>query len=138
MTLSSDEVNDTSALQLYCSGENDAPYFERETGMIVLLLCAHLSLTFLGVQNMATIYLNFRGVDMSSFESRIFGGRSMRRVDCDVTVSFGHRRGVLVFSCTVNGKEIGKTDVIFDSQGTADASGSCADSSMASPSCASQ
>ncbi|EMF08039.1 actin-like ATPase domain-containing protein [Sphaerulina musiva SO2202] len=120
--LSSDKVNDSYLLKLYCSGENDAPYFERETG----------------VQNMATIYLNFRGVDMSSFESRIFGGRSMRRVYCDITVSFGHRRGVLVFSCTVNGKEIGKTDVIFDGQGTADASGSCTDSSMASPSCASQ
>lgn len=133
-----DEPNDSYSLELYCSGEDDAPYFERETGMIVLLLCAHLSLTVLGVQNMATIYLNFTGVNMRSFESRMFGGRSMRRVYCDITVSFGHRRGVLVFSCTVNGKEIGKTDVIFDGQGTADASGSCTDSSMASPSCASQ
>lgn len=133
-----DQRNSSQRLELYCSDQDDAPYFERETGMLVLLPCAHLSLTFLGVQNMATIYLNFTGVNMRSFESRMFGGRSMRRVYCDITVSFGHRRGVLVFSCTVNGKEIGKTDVVFDGQGTADASGSCTDSSMASPSCASQ
>lgn len=133
-----DQRNSSQRLELYCSDQDDAPYFERETGMLALLPCAHLSLTFLGVQNMATIYLDFAGVDMSSFEFRMFGGRSMRRVHCDVTVSFGHRRGVLVFSCTVNGKEIGKTDVIFDAQGHADASESCTDSSMASPSCASQ
>lgn len=77
-------------------------------------------LTILGVLKLATIRLNYASIDLTRFASKMINGRRMRRLSAQVTVQFGHRRGVLVFTATVNGVEVGSTEVTFDGQSTTD------------------
>ncbi|GIZ38121.1 hypothetical protein CKM354_000154400 [Cercospora kikuchii] len=55
-----------------------------------------------GVFKLASIRLNFDGVSSK------------------VIVQFGHRRGVLMFTCYAGGQEIGNAEITFDGQSTTD------------------
>ncbi|KAM3421123.1 hypothetical protein BST61_g1536 [Cercospora zeina] len=103
-TVYEDNRSTPSTLSLYCSSEDDAPHYRRDAG----------------VRNLAMVSLDFSKVDMRQFSVRTVRGRRLRHILCDVVVHFGHRRGVLVFTCTSGGKEIGTTSVTFDGESTSD------------------
>ncbi|EGP82386.1 uncharacterized protein MYCGRDRAFT_97567 [Zymoseptoria tritici IPO323] len=96
------------------------------------------------VHKLASISLNYGIVDLTCFESKVANGRRMRRICAEVAVHFGHRRGVLVFTAVVNGKEIGATEVNFNGQSTTDVTESMSNMDIGSnagaltPSCAQQ
>lgn len=129
-------------LDLYCSSEDDAPYYLRNYGMLSLSLVIGLVLTVLGMHKLASISLNYRIVDLTCFESKVANGRRMRRICAKVAVYFGYCRSVLVFTAVVNGKEIGATKVNFNRQSTTDVTESISNidigsnASALTPSCA--
>lgn len=131
-------------LDLYCSSEDDAPHYLRNYGMLSLSLVTGPVLTVSGVHKLASISLNYGIVDLTCFESKVANGRRMRRICAEVAVHFGHRRGVLVFTAVVNGKEIGATEVNFNGQSTTDVTESMSNMDIGSnagaltPSCAQQ
>lgn len=78
-------------------------------------------LTFAGVRKLATITLDFSEVADRHFQYKTYNGRAMRRISYVVSVHFGHRRGILVFTASVRGVEIGATEVTFDGSGHTEA-----------------
>lgn len=57
---------------------------------------------------------------MRAFPSKIKQRQRVYQATCKVIVQFGHRRGVLVFTCYVGTKVIGNAEITFDGQSTAD------------------
>ncbi|KAI5364531.1 Putative Heat shock protein 70 family [Septoria linicola] len=111
-----------AATDLYCCMNDDAPMFMRSGGVFKL----------------ATIQLDFSGIDRNAFKRKTFSGRRMRQISCKVNVRFGHRRGVLVFTASVGSKEIGTTEVTFDGQSTADVADGMVGEAGGAPGCAAQ
>lgn len=103
-TMFEDSAATSHSVQVLTSDVDDAPYNVRDTD----------------VRKLVKMKLDFSGVDMSQFESRIVDGRIMRRVSMQYIIEFGHRRGVLIFKCLVGGAEIGTTTVTFDGQSSRD------------------
>lgn len=95
-------------------------------------------ITFLGVTKLAKISLDFSDVDLNVFESRMVKGKHLRQVDCKVVVSFGHRRGVLIFKCTAQGKDIGQATITFDGQDQSEIEGGLGVDGAHTPGCAMQ
>ncbi|CAK1359214.1 unnamed protein product [Cercospora beticola] len=94
-----------STVDLYCSGAEEEPRHRSHASIIKL----------------ATINLDFSNVDMRNHAYKMVNRRRMCRISCTIRIFFGHRRGVLVFTCIVDGKEIGTTEVNFDGNSNVDA-----------------
>lgn len=81
--------------------------------------------------------MDFRGVDLTSHESKWTDGCLLRQVDAEFHIHFGARRGVLEFSATVGDQQVGNTSVTFDGQDGAGAAAGPGNNSY-TPSCATQ
>ncbi|KAF7196935.1 Heat shock 70 kDa protein 12B [Pseudocercospora fuligena] len=107
---------------IYCSADDEAPLFVDDYG----------------VQKLATISQDFSAADLTAFQPKLINGSWARRVKCEYTINFGHRRGVLCFSCRINGQEIGNTTIKFDGQNNQDMGNGVAAGGGYSPPCAMQ
>lgn len=96
-----------SRVRLYsCSLEN-APDYRHDEG--TLFLSSHwlymallITILLVGVVHVGNIWYNLMGLDFSKFESRIIDEELTYKVEFNVEVIMGHRRGTLQFQVTSN------------------------------------
>lgn len=105
--LTHEVVHDTLAIDrhnatVYCADEDEAPRTTYANGS-----------TKLGI-----ISLDFRGVDLTTSPGKVINGRYVRKVSTTYVVTFGDRAGVLCFTASVNGVEVGNTTMTFDGHGS--------------------
>ncbi|KXT08547.1 hypothetical protein AC579_10244 [Pseudocercospora musae] len=91
-----------------------------------------------GVRKLVTFDSDFSNVNLANYPRRTVKGKTLCLVDCDYVVHFGHRKGVLCFSCLVAGKEIGNTTVTFENQSEQDRADGPGGLGGASPPCVMQ
>lgn len=87
--------------KLYCSEADEAPRTSY-----------HPACTELG-----EISLDFRGLNLSAYPVKTIRGRSVRDVPVTFVVDFGDRGGILQFSASVRGSEVGNTSFTFNGPG---------------------
>ena len=69
---------------------------------------------FGGCSKVATCKLDFSGVDLTRFTRKPVGGRAVHQVDMEYRIHFGARQGLLIFSASAGGIELGNTSLSFD------------------------
>ncbi|KXT06267.1 hypothetical protein AC578_9157 [Pseudocercospora eumusae] len=74
-----------------------------------------------GVKKLAEIRVTFDELDLSQEPTKIVNGTVLNEIQTDYSINFGHRRGVLDFTCSFKGHKIGNTAVRFDGQSYQDA-----------------
>ncbi|EME80247.1 uncharacterized protein MYCFIDRAFT_189860 [Pseudocercospora fijiensis CIRAD86] len=74
-----------------------------------------------GVYKLADVRVAFEELDLSQEPTRIVNGVVLNQIETDYSIHFGHRRGVLDFTCSSKGRKIGDTTVLFDGQNFQDA-----------------
>ncbi|KAF7188334.1 Heat shock 70 kDa protein 12B [Pseudocercospora fuligena] len=74
-----------------------------------------------GVKKLAEIRVAFDELDLSQEPTKIVNGTVLNQIETDYSINFGHRRGVLEFTCSSKGHKIGDTTVRFDGQSFQDA-----------------
>lgn len=75
-----------------------------------------------GVRKLVALDVDLTSFDLSQCERKQVMGRTYVRVDYELRVYFGSKRGVLNFLCVYNGKEAGRVSVTFDGQNSNGAS----------------
>lgn len=76
-----------------------------------------------GCSKLATFKLDFTGVDLSQFEKRVIQGETIHRAEIQYRVHFGDRQGLLKFSASIGGVELGNTSVSFEGEEAIDSTG---------------
>ena len=118
--------NDPANVEIFACDSDEAPNHQDDNGKPQLNqsnIRAALTDKPAGVYKVAEIRQDFSNADFRGQQSRVVQGRLLRNVNCEYTINFGHRRGVLVFSCSCNGRDIGNTAVQFDGQNPLSAGG---------------
>ncbi len=64
--------------------------------------------------------VDLNGLDLSLFEQKEKDGRQLCKLDMELQVQFGSRRGVLSFASMIKGKEAGSVSVSFDGENSTD------------------
>ena len=64
--------------------------------------------------------VDLTGLDLDKFEQKEKDGHRMCRLDMELQVQFGPRRGVLCFLSVIKGKEAGPVSVSFDGENSTD------------------
>ncbi|EME86907.1 uncharacterized protein MYCFIDRAFT_172600 [Pseudocercospora fijiensis CIRAD86] len=130
------DQNTKIAFSVYRTISEESKYGKHETDVYVSDLDeAPDRVRDKGARVLVTFTSDFSKVDLSQYPSRKVKGRTLRRIDCEYIVHFGHRKGVLCFSCLVNGQEIGNTTVTFENQTEKDVMDGPGGSGGASPPC---
>lgn len=75
-----------------------------------------------GVRKLVTFEVDLARFDLSQCERKFLNGSMHVKVDYELRVCFGSKRGVLNFLCVYNGKDIGSVAVTFDGQQAPDGS----------------
>ena len=66
------------------------------------------------MKKLATVEVDIKGLDLGQFQQKEHNGQMMVKLDMELEVHFGSRRGVLCFIVVVAGKEAGSVSVSFD------------------------
>jgi hypothetical protein len=69
-----------------------------------------------GVRTLASLEIDLTTFDLSKCERRLIDGRNKIRIDYELKIYFGSKKGVLHFLCMHAGQEAGRTSVTFDGQ----------------------
>jgi hypothetical protein len=69
-----------------------------------------------GVRKLVTFGVEFSASDLAQCERREINGYTHVKVDYELRVCFGSKRGVLDFLCVYKGNDIGRVSVTFDGQ----------------------
>jgi hypothetical protein len=69
-----------------------------------------------GVRKLVTFGVEFSASDLAQCERREINGFTHVKVDYELRVCFGSKRGVLDFLCVYKGTDIGRVSVTFDGQ----------------------
>jgi hypothetical protein len=69
-----------------------------------------------GVRRLATFGVDFSASDLAQCERKVINGCSHVKLDYELRVCFGSKRGVLNFLCVYKGNDIGRVSVTFDGQ----------------------